>query len=749
MPGQVFGRGFPVQPRFGGTPRFWHPGGEEFTVPLPTAEADASGRPSANRLFYAVNSARWWILWVAGDDDATLRSAWSTDLLTWTPGDTTGLNIGINSGFTIAAAYRSISATDVVHIGYGRRISATEHRTYHLRATVAAATITFEASAEIASAGTGNDGGVAFTDAIAVTFDSTNKVFQQSSNIGGAGVAGDPNTAISSNADAGSSWTAGFGASVQHESVAALNWSAANFDLGAGAVLALWDDGAANTTHNDIRWSKWTGTWSTPAAVFGSTSAQDADNWGAVARTATDIHAVRRLTSTTYEHRRFNGTAWSAGQAITAQANKDTAGTFVTSDGTDVYLAIIDSDAANTVRYTKWSSASSTWGAWTALEASTQVRTALSGARTAGAGLLGFCWTEAAGAGFQIVTKPLSLSTAAPAEATTATAGASDASAATGASPAEAAGTAAAPDAAASTAALPSEAAATGAAQTPTTAVTANADIAAGTATASAPTPDLQVNAEAAAATGTASDATVAASGSANAPAETTAGTATASDATAAIAAQTTEAAATGAAQTPSAAITASPTEAAGTAAALPAAADIAASAEPAAATAAAQTPTPGISPQPAEAAGTGSAPTSSTDIQANADTTTATGLASDATVSTATFTNAPADATAATGSAPDASAAITALAENAAGTGQASNPSIAITITLQEALATGAAYDASTTAPAAAPTVPAYYDNTSSSTTHNGATTTAGSTGGGTTAGSTGGTTTPTGILT
>jgi hypothetical protein len=408
VPGKIYGRGYPAPPRFNGKSYFIRPAGEVYTTPLPSQLATATGRPGSGHLFYASDTAAWWLLWVNAGDDTLLRSAWSTDLLTWTAAETTYLALGLGGGYSLAAAYRSIASTDVVHIGYGVRVSATLHRTYHLRATITAGSITFGASAEIATAATGTDAGTVYTDAIAVGYDSTNKVYRQSSYIDAASNTGNPNTAISTNADAGTSWTPGFGASTQYEQVAQLCWSAANFDLGSGAVLALWDNGANTTTHTDLRWSKWTGSWSAAANVFGSSSTQDANDWGAAERTNTDVHVVRRLTSTTYEHRRFNGTAWSAGQAIPSQANKTGAGLFMASDGVDVWLLVVASDAANSVQYVKWSSGSSTWGSWAVHEASTQVRTALSGSETVAASTIAVCWTETTPDGtFQIVTKPL------------------------------------------------------------------------------------------------------------------------------------------------------------------------------------------------------------------------------------------------------------------------------------------------------------------------------------------------------
>jgi hypothetical protein len=137
-------------------------------------------------------------------------------------------------------------------------------------------------------------------------------------------------------------------------------------------------------------------------------SGADANDFGAVTVDAgavtTDVHCVLRTGSNTYAHRRNNGTSWSAGQAIPNQNSKAGAGLFMATDGTNAWLFIIDSDAANTVRMCKWTAATPAWDAtWTSIEATTKTRNCISGSRQVAGGNIGLLWTETNGGTFDIV----------------------------------------------------------------------------------------------------------------------------------------------------------------------------------------------------------------------------------------------------------------------------------------------------------------------------------------------------------
>jgi hypothetical protein len=393
-----------------------------------TISADGTGTPHQSHLLYATGDAAWWLLWVDATSPTSLHAARSTDLITWTgqaslvlphspKGGTTS-----EYGYNLAVAYKSIASTDVVHATVGWRTSATAYGMDHVRGTISGGVLTWGAPAAIISATVSSGVDEAYGPGLNVDSGGRPNLLSVMGAPAGVDHTGDFNGHRATNADAGSSWTPGWDASVDISSGAAETDVVAALDLGGGVTLGLIDAGdVAGKLTKNVKWAKSssTGVWSavTQTALAASTTANfDSRDWGAVARTTTDVHLVVRNpdVANAYLHRRFNGTAWSAGVSIPSQASKAGAGVFLASDGTDVWLLVVDSDAANTVRSVKWSSGAGTWGTWTVFEASTQTRTALSGCRTAAASRIGVIWTEDAGAGaFRVVTKPLSLAVAA------------------------------------------------------------------------------------------------------------------------------------------------------------------------------------------------------------------------------------------------------------------------------------------------------------------------------------------------
>jgi hypothetical protein len=384
---------------------------------MQTALSDATGLPGQGHLFYAEVSARWWALWLDTGTTVTLRSAYSADLATWTEGASTTLTLAPGDGRDLAAAYRQISGADTVHIAYSAVAGTADRRTYHLRAGISGTTISYSASAQVGnSAGASSSDPALSVDGPVTGYDSANRLwhlsgFMQNTAVQGTRVA-DANSAYSTSADTGAAWTPGFSAPFYVWSGAAFSvGSRALADLGAGKVLAVYDSGDASTTANDLHWNVSTsgGVWGTDAAVFGTTVANDRRDWGMAERTNTDVHVVRRSGASGYEHRRYNGTSWAAGQAIPAQASKAGGGLFLWSDGTDVWLFAISSAAGEAIRVVQWSSGAGTWGTWSDLVASSATRNALSGYQ--GGTAPAVIWTEGAAAPYTI--KAASL-TAAP-----------------------------------------------------------------------------------------------------------------------------------------------------------------------------------------------------------------------------------------------------------------------------------------------------------------------------------------------
>jgi hypothetical protein len=407
--------------------------------------ADATGTAHQDRLFYAANGARWWLVWIDQTLTDTLHLSWSTDLVSWTDAGTINLRAQLVSNLSgtqsnnrwarnLGCAYKSIASTDVLYVFTAYGPIATDHQQWVQRITLGAGTFAVtNAEAQIGTTIATSNAFSAMGVAGAISTDNFAWAIGQYST-GGMGNMG---AHRASNADTGSGWTAGFASTgtigTAHSQ---FTKTQAILPVGASAMLGLVDHGlTAGMAETILDWSKGTSatasTWTaggTPpdyAAVLTTTGSWDVEDWAACRVSDTDVHVVVRDpdNANAFLHKRWNGTTFGAGQSIPTQATKAGAGLFTASDGTDVWLFAVDSDAANTVRYVKWTAATPAWGTWTALEASTQVRTALTGYRLKGADSnFGVMWTEDAGAGaFRIVTKPLAISAGVNVNADTAT----------------------------------------------------------------------------------------------------------------------------------------------------------------------------------------------------------------------------------------------------------------------------------------------------------------------------------------
>jgi hypothetical protein len=408
-----------------------------FGPPLGAPSADATGTAHQDRLFYAANGACWWLVWIDRDLPDALHLSWSTDLVSWTDAGTIQLRATLASNLSgtqsnnrwarnLGCAYKNIASTDVLYIWTCYAPIATDHSMWVQRVTLGAGTFAVtHAEAQIGSSVTPSN--VLSTMGVAGAISTDNFAWS----IGGYETTGLGNFRVqrATNADAGSSWTAGWSLSgaigAAHSQFAD---SQAIFPVGASKMLGVMDEGSTATPTDDIlQWSaspsgggvtNWTAGGTPPdyANLVDTTADFDLEDWAACRVSDTDVHVVVRDpdNADAFLHKRWNGTTFGAGQSIPTQATKAGAGLFAASNGTDVWLFAIDSDAANTVRYVKWTAATPAWGTWTAFESTTQVRTALTGYRQNGGSNLGVMWTEDAGNGaFRIVTKPLLLSIAA------------------------------------------------------------------------------------------------------------------------------------------------------------------------------------------------------------------------------------------------------------------------------------------------------------------------------------------------
>lgn len=380
--------------------------------------ATAPGRPHQGRLQYATNDGAWWWFHLESATLGSLKTYRSTSSSlgssSWSAKTSLTLaNSADSEGQNLAVAYKNISSNDVIHF---HRDDLGDTGRYHTRGAISGADISWGSETAIVT------GQGAAPDCVSITITSDNFPLGIAQGDNGSTSNGQPVARKASNADAGSSWTAGFGSATTLANLAGAQFSAKIVPLASGGALAMYGDvpggteGATGMT--DIRSAKYSsGSWAADVSITagsGFTGQWDND-WCAVRVSDTDIHVVVRTGASSYTHRRYNGTSWSAGHSIPSQASKAKAGVFLATDGTNVWLAVIDSDAANTVRYIKWTSGG--WdAAWAAAETSTKTRTYLTGCQDiptiGGAQPLALAWAEANGGNFDIAVTSVNIAPA-------------------------------------------------------------------------------------------------------------------------------------------------------------------------------------------------------------------------------------------------------------------------------------------------------------------------------------------------
>jgi hypothetical protein len=364
-----------------------------------------TGRAQHRHLVYAPNSAVWWAFWVDPASPSTLACAYSADLVTWTAGTALTLPKPLCGGNQTAsyngqadarnfgATVVANGATDVLHVAACLYDSgAAQAQLYDCRATLGASSISWgtPTQAQVTATFWSPDG-----TAPVVAADGSYLINSGLPRFAGHNQ-GNETGEYNATKDTSGSWTPGAWSHYEIETAGAETSSHAAVPLSGGTALWLWDLGDVDNAPTDIRWGKADigGVTPTAASVFGSSVTCDGNDWGVTRRTATDVHVVRRTGSNTYAHRRFNGTSWSAGDAIPNQTSLAGGGVALCSDGTDVYLAVIDSAAGQAVRYVKWTVGGG-WGSWTDLDNTSAARSSLAAMQEAtGAAKLAFVWCE-------------------------------------------------------------------------------------------------------------------------------------------------------------------------------------------------------------------------------------------------------------------------------------------------------------------------------------------------------------------
>src|SRR5271166_2599447 len=355
----------------------------------------ATGRPTQGHIQYALIQGAWWLFYLTGTQN--LSALYSVDFATWTAptGSPYSLFAAHNSeGRDMSFWYQDIAsisgAADVLHCDIVEATSTL----YHMRFTLGSTWSNTNAELETTVA----SGGSGIVTVPSSTLDSTKTPWVAMSAMNSTSCGGD----VGSNADAGTSWTAGFGSPQIVFNAGPYCSSSAIFSVGSGQVLAITDNAHSNVTMTNLESSLTVlQTFGVASAVFGTAlTATDTNAWGACLRTTSDVHAVAlNDNSSNYSHARWNGAIWSAGDSIPSLAYGTNSGVYLATDGTFVWAFVLDT--SKNLQYSKWTSGSG-WSAWTILvSARTNTPAYITGIY--GNNNIALVWTESTGTNYNIV----------------------------------------------------------------------------------------------------------------------------------------------------------------------------------------------------------------------------------------------------------------------------------------------------------------------------------------------------------
>ena len=389
--------------------------------------ADATGHSAQSHLVYAANAGVWWLFTLtsaadsAGGADHIVQAYRSSgaDLATavWTaasdsPGASASAGFAPNgfmgSGRALGIAYVNNAPDDVIHAEVALAADGQDGITGHIRARLTATGITWERWNYHV------EGAATWTLPRTVSLGLSNGKFIHS---GGPTLQQevDANARRSTNADTSSAWTPGFSSVVVIDNSMLNQCNALAFaPLSGETMLAVYDNGRGTEpgqTNLRYKRSNPNGSWAGVVVgsqlggdgdVFGTTASIDQNDWTLVSLNPETIRAYRRNAAGTgvdaaaYE---ASKNAWSDAPAPppfgAGQAFKRGAGLFGANDGTATWLFAVNTDAANTILYTKHDGAS--WSEWAPVpgtDSGAHSRRFLSGQPVAAEGQIGLIWTE-------------------------------------------------------------------------------------------------------------------------------------------------------------------------------------------------------------------------------------------------------------------------------------------------------------------------------------------------------------------
>jgi hypothetical protein len=363
--------------------------------------ADATGHSGQSHLVYAANAGVWWLFTLTSAADSTggsnhivkaYRSS-GADLTTavWTASsDSPGASVSagfapngsMGGGRALGVAYVNNAPVDVIHAEVAIAANGQDGITGHIRARLTATGIVWE---------TWNykvEGAATWTLPRTVTLGLSTGKFVHS---------GGPTLQQEVDANAAGRttrhrrpWTSGFSTVVVIDNSMLNQCNALTFaPLDGNTMLAVYDNGRpSEPTLNNLRYKRSNagGTWSASSsavnwaatAMFSGDGQHRPERLDAVALDTTTIRAYRRNAPAPASTRRLTTPRTTPGRPPraaafgAAQTFKNGGGLFGARDATSTWLFAINSDAANTILYTKHDGAN--WSAWSPCPAPTAAR---------------------------------------------------------------------------------------------------------------------------------------------------------------------------------------------------------------------------------------------------------------------------------------------------------------------------------------------------------------------------------------
>ena len=436
---------------------------------------DATGHSGQSHLVFAPNASVWWLFTLSSNNDALgnrtvqtyvssgpdlATATWSVKTASPTLGNVGGATSSVLAGGrSLGVAVRSIASVDYAHVFISSAFDGQTSSNGHARATLGATTISWGAWNNPGSPNTASEWQGPLNSGNPPSAAATHTSWGNSIGISSGGFIHhfsvtmdqevDCAVGRSTNADTAASWTNGFGSNVSPTGQTGTSppWTVAVIDktmaneckalsfapLVSNVMLAVYTNGAVvqpNATNLRYMKSGANGTWTNISAssgggngnVFASNANINQNDWALVPVTTSTIHAFRRKADGTgIDGATYNvaGNNWSpisvAPPAFgSGQAFKSGGGIFGATDGTNVWLFVINTDTANSILYTQFTGTS--WTAWATVPGSgtgSQVRNFITGNPTIGSGQAGLAWTQTNGSNFDVYATSFRTATAA------------------------------------------------------------------------------------------------------------------------------------------------------------------------------------------------------------------------------------------------------------------------------------------------------------------------------------------------